>query len=251
MRMPLPALVLASVVIALVGCRSVMDPSPLGAGYAYHQQKLKSPPGPPAPGIGYPFSVGRNDVVVEKWQAVAAKIVDQMEAQLGIQPQVVYVQTLPRPNAFNASLDYVLREELRKRNYTLAAVPGSGLHLKPEIYLPGDEKIPVDANMYNDDPYIEKTPADRAKAHEFLITLNVLQNKVYKGSVEGQYTLPAYGYVLGDGRDRLENKEAYKKRPAAVKATPEAAPDYKASAQEGAVDSNEPAPLVPVNQEPI
>lgn len=251
MRLGFSALALLSVIVAVSGCRSVMDPTPMPAGYAYHQQKYKSPPGPPAPGIGYPFSVDRNDVVVEKWQAVAASIVDQMESQLGVRPQVVYIEPLPRPNAFNTSLDYVLREELRNRNYTLVSVAGAALHLKPEIYLPGDEKIPVDANMYNDDPYFEKTPADRAKAHEFLITVNVLENKIYKGAVEGQYTLPAYGYVLGDGRDRMENKDAYKKKKAAAKPAPQAAPDYEAPAEEGAVIDNEPAPLVPVSQEPI
>jgi hypothetical protein len=251
MRLGFSTLALLSVIIAVSGCRSFLDPSPMPAGYAYHQQKYKSPPGPPAADIGYPFSVDRNDVVVEKWQAVASRIVDQMEQQLALGPRAIYIEPLPRPNAFNTSLDYVLREELRNRGYTLVAVPGSGLHLKPEIYLPGDEKIPVDANMYNDDPHFETIPANRSKAHEFLITVNVLENKVYKGAVEGQYTLPAYGYVRGDGSDRLENKDAYKKKKAAAKPVPQAAPDYAPPAGENTVESNEPAPLVPVNQEPI
>ncbi len=234
--------------LALTGCRSLMDPTPMPAGYAYHQEKFKSPPGPPAAEIGYPFSVPRNDVVVEKWQAVAAATVDKMEAQLGLQPQPVYIETLPRMNAFNASLDYVLREELRNRGYTLVNVPGYILHLKPEAYIPGDEKVPVDANRFNGDPEVLVIPEHRERAQDFIISVTVLNNGLLKGVVSDQYALPTYGYVRGDGQDRFENKQ-YKTNTAVRKPVPKAAPDYKA--EEMPDGYTEPAPLVPVAQEPI
>jgi hypothetical protein len=229
-------------------CRSIMDPTPMPAGYAYHQEKFKSPPGPPAEEIGYPFSVPRNDVVVEKWQAVAASMVDKMEGQLGVDPQPVYIEMLPRPNAFNTSLDYVLREELRLRGYTLMPTPGRFLHLKPEAWIPGDEKVPVDANRFNGDVEVLVVPVERDKAHKFVISVAVLDKGYLKGTVSDTYSLPAYGYKRGDSMDRTENKELWlnPKKP-----VPQAAPDYKEPTAAPVELQDEPAPLVPVSQEPI
>jgi hypothetical protein len=255
MRIAHLPLAVAGVVVALTGCRTVMDPTFMPAGYAYHQEKFKSPPGPPAADIGYPFSVPRNDVVVEKWQAVAASMADRMESELGISPQPVYIEMLPRQNAFNASLDYVLREELRNRGYTLVGAPGNVLNLKPEAWVPGDEKVPVDANRWNDDPQVRVIPVDRSKAHDFIISIIVLKDKMLKGTVKGEYLLPAYGYVRGDGQDRHENK--IYKRPGAgndgTRVIPQSAPDYVGDApmHESGQHDNAPAPLVPVSQETL
>lgn len=206
------------VLMVLCGCRSVVDPSPMPSGYSFHKDTYKAPPGPPAPEIGYPYTLGRNDVVMEKWQVVAASMVDSMEMRLGLDTQPVYLAMIPQQNAFNASLDYALREELRNRDYTLVNAPGSALQIRPEAWLPGDEKIPVQANRYNGDPQVLVIPVHREKAHEFSYKLTALRHDILVGEVTGEFTLPAYGYMRGEGQDRITDKTYIRPSPSSGQA---------------------------------
>jgi hypothetical protein len=253
MRLAFYPLAFAVAFTALAGCRSVMDPTAMPAGYSYHQNIYKSPPGPPAADIGYPFSSERNDVVVEKWQAAAGRLVSKLESDLNIQPQAVYVESLPHANAFNTSLDYVLREELRSRGYTLANTPLHVLHLKPEIYLEGDEKIPVEPNAYNDDPEVRTEIPHREKAQDFRISITALRDNVLKGRIAHEFALPAYGYVRGEGQDRRESK-LYRQAPEGSDAAVTQKPPVVLESAPADSESEQLAPLPPpaeIQQEPL
>jgi hypothetical protein len=219
MRSPYSILaVLALAALTLGGCRSVMDPSFMPSGYTYHNDAYKAPPGPPAPGIGYAYNSGINDAALAQWRDVARRMLIQMESHHAIKPQNIFVEMLPDHNAFNASFDYALREELRARGYALANAPAGVLSLRPEAYRPDDVKVPVDANTYNDDPEIIVIPEDRARPDNFTVSLTMLRNGFVTGTVTDVFTLPAYGYVRGEGQNRIDPRFPYAAPPAAAPA---------------------------------
>ena len=208
--------VLALGALTLGGCRAVMDPSFMPSGYAFHSGTYKAPPGPPAPGIGYAYQTNLNDMNVAQWRDVARRMLVQMESRHAIQPQNIFVEMLPDHNAFNASFDYALREELRARGYTLVHAPAGVLSLRPEAYRPADVKVPVDANTYNDDPEIALIPEDPTRPDNFTVSLTMLRGGYVTGTVTDVFTLPAYGYVRGEGQNRIDPRLPYAAPPAAA-----------------------------------
>lgn len=253
MRIALPVLAL----LALTSCRTLMDPTFMPAGYTYHDNYYKAPPGAEAAPIGYPYTPERNDVVMEKWQAVAEELTGVMESRLALYAQPVYLAPLTHHNAFNASLDYALREELRKKGYTLQGQPSPGvLHLQPEAFMPEDEKVLDYKKMYNDDLY-EPTvvPPPPEKARDFLMILTATRGNVIIGEVRGTFFLPAYGYKKGEGQDEYKNKD-YLHRPPA-RGPSSAAQELQAPEKTVPEHSSAPESLLPsavpadVTQEPL
>lgn len=216
--------------LALAGCRSIMDPTFMPAGYSFHSDTYKAPPGPMAKGIGYDFSPSMNETVVAQWKTVAAAMAGRLQSELGIGPQRIYVEMLPDRNAFNSSFDYALRDELRARGYTLVMSPAGVPSLRPEAYQPGDVHVPVDANAYNGDPQVLDIPEHREDPATFIVSLTALSGQTVTGEVSGEFTMPGYGYVRGEGQDRIDPRLPKKEvpPPAPKQGPADTPPDYAA-----------------------
>jgi hypothetical protein len=187
--------------LALSGCRTLMDPNFLPSGYTYHNvnHSYKAPPGPAADDIGYDYSFDQNAAVLTIWAEVARDLLNQIEERTGLGAQDVYLERLPEHNAFNASFDDALRAELRSRGYVLADAPQDRLHLRYGAFLPEDENARRTLT-YNDDPEIPMHPENRDKPSGFIVVLTALHNGIVLDEARGIYDMPAYGYVSGAGR---------------------------------------------------
>jgi hypothetical protein len=192
--------------LALAGCSSVMDLSPMPQGYSYYHEPYKSQPPKEVPGIGYPWSPERNAVVLEKWQEIAKVLADRLETQLNIRPRPVYLEMLERDNAFNYSFDYVMRQELQNRGYMLVSQPKHELILRPEAYLPEDESISFEIGSFNGEEDRAVPQAHPERAQQFLISLTLLRDDDVLGKVEDSFMLPAYGYIPGEGQQKRSER---------------------------------------------
>ncbi|MCF8496757.1 MAG: hypothetical protein K9G62_08875 [Alphaproteobacteria bacterium] len=111
--------------LGLTGCS--WDPTFMPAGYRYHHNLYKAPPGPEARSIGYDYSPAANADVMRVWDLSAADLVDALERDTGLTPQPVYMPPVSGTGAFSAAFDNALRGELRTRGYTVGGVPSAGV----------------------------------------------------------------------------------------------------------------------------
>lgn len=190
-------LVFSFLILALTGCRSVWDPTFMPSGYTWHNDVYKAPPGPEAQSLGYDYSAARNEGQVEMWQGIARGLIDSLEAQSGLSAQQIYIEKPAAVNAFNSSLDYALREELRARGYTLASAPG-GASLQAQAFAPKDEKLHI-SQPFNGDVPQERKPWNPEKESEFVFVLTLLQDGKPVNEVRSTQQMPAYGYIAGEG----------------------------------------------------
>lgn len=201
MRKILSLSLLSCVALGLVGCRTLVDPTFMPAGYSYHHDEYKAPPGPEADDIGYEYSAAKNGETLAIWRIAVVDLIDQMEEQNAVGPQDIYVHRRARHNAFNASYDHVLREELRGRGYTLSTYPGSALALWYEAHEPVDQTT-KNMRHYNGD--VEQTTYAAGKASEsidrdFVLILTLTRDNALFGKAAGVYKLPGYGYQEDPG----------------------------------------------------
>jgi hypothetical protein len=194
-------LLLASSILALAGCAK---PTAMPSGYTYLSKYYKSPPAAKADNLGYTYTPGLNNAVMSQWQSVAIKLVNHMQTKLGITPQHVYLGLLSTPNAFNSSLDYALRDELRARGYILETEPGSYLEIQPQAWEPENEYAPGD-NVYNGDlrPRVMNEHQKPVIPQKFIISLTLLKNNSVTGKVRDKFILPTYGYEPGQSWDQI------------------------------------------------
>ncbi len=182
----------------LTGCRTVWDPTFMPAGYTYHNEEYKAPPGPEADGIGYAYSVQANEEALQVWRIVVKDLVDQLAEQIGMEGQRIYIQSLPLQNAFNASYDHVLREELAGRGYVLASNTGNALLLIYEAHVPKDAEQ-SDKPVYNGD-IVESVERKKPESYdEFVLILTALKEEGMVAKSAGIYKLPPYGFKEDDG----------------------------------------------------
>ncbi len=164
-------------------------PTYMGSGYTYHNDLYKAPPGPSAPGIGYPYSEGANRDVLQSWGAAVSDLIAQLEAK-GLAPQPVYVETYPVHNAFTASYDDVLRDTLRVRGYVLEQSPSAPAHIRYDVNLPVKDDSPANGP----EPALPPPGLD-----DFILTLTFFAApNTVPLQAGGTYRLPAYGYVPGE-----------------------------------------------------
>lgn len=166
----------AVLALTIVGCRSIMDPTFMPAGYSYHNNLYKSPPGPPADDIGYPYSKEKNAHILNEWQVA----VDDLISALGSSPSAVYIVKRNENNAFYNAYDFALREGLRKKGYSIASTPSGA-----EQHLSYDAKTKNDTSFTN----LNKKTTYR----DFDLSL-----KLGSQTAEKTYNLPAYGYTASD-----------------------------------------------------
>jgi hypothetical protein len=187
-------------VLGLTGCDTLFgNPTYLPAGYTYHNDLYKAPPGPAAPDIGYSYNALRNREILQGWEVAAQDLVAQL-GDNGVGPQIVYLETLVKNDAFTASYDNSLRDELRARGYLLETDPATPVHIRYDAYLPVQEEA-MDAT-------VDEAADDAA---DFILVLTV-RSPDGEMQVSGVYRLPDYGYkknlfnaptadlVIGGGR---------------------------------------------------
>ncbi len=191
---------LSSLILVLAGCSSIaMDPSFMPAGYARHYEAYKAAPGLEAESIGYDYSAGANEEVIQLWRMVTEDLVAQMEDELSIQPQNIYLHSLPDHNGFNALYDYTLREALSSKGYNVVSYPSEALHLWYEAFLPEDEHLRSKKIPYNNDVSSLLKPIHPEKLYDFVFILSATQEGKALGSVRHIYKVPAYAYMRGEG----------------------------------------------------
>jgi len=160
------------------------------SGYTYHQDEYKAPPAANPRAIGYDYSVQKNAEMLETWRTVASDLTDKIEAKAPLSAAPVFLSSPQKANAFDISLDHVMREEFRKRGYTLASVPSEDsiklqisshdLELKDEM-----KATQVDSEAAAE---IEKINKD------VIIKVNGLVGELPTTLVEAQYNLPLFGH---------------------------------------------------------
>ncbi len=198
MRTQLSIFLTVVLAIGLTGCRSVWSPTFMPAGYTYHNDEYKAPPGPEADSIGYDYSTQANSEVLQVWRIVVNDLVDQLADQIGTESQRIYIQPLPQQSAFNASYDHVLREELAGRGYVLASHAGNALRLVYEAHVPKDaaeDNKPV----YNGDAADSPEYKSLNSYEEFVLILSAMEGDVLAAKAAGVYKLPPFGFAEDDG----------------------------------------------------
>ncbi|MCD8520315.1 MAG: hypothetical protein LRY57_03315, partial [Alphaproteobacteria bacterium] len=167
-------------------------PSPIPAGYTYHHQTYKSPPGPEAEDVGYDFSVAANHKAVQAWRDIASDLLAKLESGYVFQGRDVTVIPPLGVDQMNKSLDYALHDAFVGKGYKLRAyakdVPGVAVTMHPLI---GDEKAAY-----------EKDRKDYAASHGFKpedvmgvsILLEVREGAKLVHQTRGVYSIPNFGY---------------------------------------------------------
>ena len=194
------SLALISVLFLLPACEMVMRPSPLAAGYTYHQGEFKAPPGPMAAPVGYDFTPARNEAVLRQWHDVAQALFAQLESGAGLQSgQSIYLE-YTRPNVFNASFDDALRAAIRGRGYVLATNADEAvIRLRPSAFLAQDQNIGSQSVTYNGDR--ARPPLmNPQQQQDFIFMLQAFVQGKELGAAQGRAPMPAFGYVRGQGQ---------------------------------------------------
>lgn len=179
--------------ILLLGACGTLDPMPMGRGYSSYHQPYKSANGVPARGIGYDFSVERNQAVVEDMRFAAVDLVENLDKKLSYVSQDIYLET-PAHTAFYNGFDHVLREALIQRGYSLATSPDGALRVTFVAQNPDrTEMTAYDVKKTQDGLTLEKV-GDVPYADLYLaLALNV-DHGASSDYVDGIYHVPLYDF---------------------------------------------------------
>lgn len=186
--------------LVLSGCRSVWDPTFMPAGYSYHRNDYKSPPGPEAADIGYKYSAAKNEAVLEQWNGAVRDLLLKARANDLSIPQNAALQTDLESSAFQGTYDSALREELRARGHVLTADPQGGPALFYSAYDPAqqDRVRRVAEKTYNGDQEPHFTdPRFMPPAENIELVIGLVQDGRWLSKVGGVYELPLYGFRPG------------------------------------------------------
>ncbi len=194
MRKSFVILGLSSAILALNACKTVMDPTFIPSGYSYHHDLYKSPPADKPWDIGYDYTRDANAEILQKWQMVAADLVDRLQADSAIGATPVFLSSPEIDNAFSLSLDHALREEFRSRNMMLASIPSDeSFKIAVSVYDP-EFKDRMRSFTLNDEPQIDRPEPPKAVNKTLVIKIIGLVDGMSAPLVEEPYELPLYGY---------------------------------------------------------
>jgi len=178
-----------------------MDPTFMPAGYSFHHNVYKAPPGPPSKDIGYAYSLEENEAVLNRWRVALRDLLLKAKANDLVIPDQVVLETDLRQNAFQGSYDSLLREGLHAYGYRI------GLQKNPKVpalfysaYDPVEEgNIHRDpAVLYNDEAESPYKNRQFVKDHKGMtLVIGLVQNGRLIKKVTGLYDLPLYGYQPG------------------------------------------------------
>jgi len=170
-------------VLALSGCRTIMDPTFFPTSYAHHTKEYKAPPGPEADKIGYKYSEAQNTQVVASFIKASTDLVGELEKYTGLQPQTVHIENKLPSSAFNNTYDYALREAFRAKGYTLAdASQVFDTRLSYEAIPLPKELTPIDDLQKKINGY-----------EDFDLLLNLFTGETEPQTVRKTYALPSFG----------------------------------------------------------
>jgi hypothetical protein len=213
-------ILLATLTFSLTACSAITngDPSPMARGYASYAEPYKSAPGPAAPSIGYPYSMVRNNAVVEDMRYAAADLVAKLDKSVSFSDDKIYLaHTVQSP--FYNTLDYLLRDELTKGGYVVVGTPQ------------GAVPITVTADEANTAPEKEVAAKSIYRPLRLSLIVDGTEGKPER-HVSGVYELPTYGFA-----------------PTAVEETEEKKPEKKICPKAAALKGT--AKVAPVTKEPI
>ncbi|MCC6598811.1 MAG: hypothetical protein IT559_08480 [Alphaproteobacteria bacterium] len=187
-------------VLALSGCRSLWDPTFMPAGYSYHQNNYKSPPGPEASDIGYEYTAAENEAVMEQWRhAVRDLLLKARTNDLQI-PQEAFLQTDLKKNAFQGTFDSTLREELRIYGHRLVDSADGVPSVFYSAYDPAQtgplQRSPDKRYNGDQEPDFQDSRFVPA-AGNIQLVIGIIQDGQWLQKVSGVYELPLYGYKPG------------------------------------------------------
>lgn len=181
--------------IALTGCKPVWDPTFMPSGYSFEHKEYKTPPGPKAAPIGYPYSAEQNAAVLESWRVAVSDLVLRAKAH-DINPAgpVYLTSDLPQ-GAFRSAFDHSLREELQASGVTLTTDPAEGMHLFYSAYDPADPGIPETTYNYNDEPHHPNVAGEFLPPSKDLeLVLATVDADIIGTKVASVYKVPSYGF---------------------------------------------------------
>lgn len=185
-------------VVMLAGCTSIWNPSPFPAGYTYHHNEIKSPPGPDARDIGYDYSYAKNELIQHKWIEATRDLVAHLEQQTGLAPQIIHISDVLEPTAFNQTFDHALRYAFRERGYTL--VSGADAFPARLTY----EAIPIDKSSPIHVPLVQSYK----DVAPYNLILQLYTGAPEPTSVGKIYQIPAYGYSKNGHKVRKKKEES-------------------------------------------
>jgi hypothetical protein len=218
--MPVSArlILLATLTFSLTACSAITndDPKPMARGYASYAEPYKSAPGPAAPSIGYPYSMVRNNAVVEDMRYAAADLVAKLDKSVSFSDDKIFLAHTTQSPFYN-TLDYLLRDELTKGGYVVVGTSQ------------GAVPITVTADEANPAPEKEE-PAAKSIYRPLRLSL-IVGGTAGKPArhVSGVYELPTYGFAPTTVAETEEKKPEKKTAPkaAAPKGTAKVAPVTK------------------------
>ena len=188
-------------VLALSGCRSIWDPTFQPAGYSYHRNEFKSPPGPPAADIGYDYTADKNQQVQNEWRAAIDSVMTKaMNANIGIPQNVAIVTDLDK-SAFQGTYESLLRDNLRANGLTLVDEKTLAPDAPRLFYSAYGEKTAAQLRQaraqYNGDmPPSEDTKFEPVNRQMELV-VGVIKNGLFVNRVSEKFNLQVYGYPEG------------------------------------------------------
>lgn len=197
-KLTLSLFLMLSTALLLPGCESVVNPTFMPSGYANHQKEFKSPPGPPAPDIGYDYTSQANAEVLARWQEAIDDLLVQALANDLILPQVIYLQSDLKPGLFRNTFDSMLRDSLRASGYELSSNAETGTPVFFSAYEPGERVYSENDRPYNGAlPPPHKDGAYMPPEQDMELVLGLVKDKVLTDAVIGLYQVPLYGFAPG------------------------------------------------------
>jgi hypothetical protein len=186
--------------LALTGCRSIMDPTFMPAGYSYHREVYKSPPGPPADNIGYHYDAAKNEKVQEVWRLALRDLLLRAKTEGLTVPENVMLSSDLKPSAFQGLYDSILREGLRAYGYSLGTADTQN---QPTLFYSayGAETL-AQLQRGGMPEYNDQTPPPQdknftAKQQKMTLVIGLVQDGKFLHKTAGLYTVPTYGFDEG------------------------------------------------------
>ena len=189
-------------VLALGGCRSIWDPTFNPAGYSYHRNEFKSPPGPPAKDIGYAYTSDKNEQVQNEFREALRDLLIKAQAQNMPIPQTVALTTDLDAGAFQGTYDSLLREGLRANGHTLIDEKDARPDTPKLFYSAYGDKTVRQLKQggpaeYNDDPQTPDDPNFMRGKRKMELVIGLVKNSHVLSKVSGLYDVQVYGYNEG------------------------------------------------------
>lgn len=177
-----------------------MDPTFMPAGYSYHREVYKSPPGPSAADIGYEYNAAANAQIQHEWRNALRDLLLRAKTEGLVVPDEAALATDLKGSAFQGTYDSILREGLRAYGYNLAP---AGSQNQPVLFYSayGPETLAQIKRggypQYNDDPVPPQDTDFTPKHQKMMLVIGLVQDGQFLHKTTGMYDMPTYGFDEG------------------------------------------------------